>query len=41
MSKHRLQSLPGEITRENYMKINNTEYDAEHVALMIKERFQL
>lgn len=40
-SAHRLESLPGEIPFENYMKIDNTNLSAEAVAWMIKERFML
>ena len=38
---HRLNSLPGEITEENYLRIDNSELSAEAVAVMIKERFGL
>lgn len=41
MEKHRLNSNPDEITRENYLRINNTDCSPEQVARMIKERFQL
>lgn len=37
---HRLNTNPGEITSKNYMKINNSDIDAETVAIMIKEKFQ-
>ena len=38
---HRFVSLPGEITFENYIKIDNSELPAKTVAKMIKERFNL
>ncbi|PFN80663.1 shikimate kinase [Bacillus sp. AFS076308] len=41
MKKYRLNSLDGEIKKENYLKINNTNLSAEEVAKMIKDRFQL
>ncbi|MCH5585631.1 AAA family ATPase [Shimazuella sp. AN120528] len=41
MQKYRLNSTEGEITRENYIKINNTNLKAEEVAKIIKEKFQL
>ncbi len=41
MEKHRLNSIEGEITRENYIKINNTFLSPEEVAKIIKEKFQL
>ncbi|TWE01203.1 AAA domain-containing protein [Neobacillus bataviensis] len=41
MKKYRLNSLDGEIKKENYLKINNTKLSAEEVAQMIKDRFQL
>ena len=40
-SNHRLESLPGELPFENYMKIDNTHLEPEAVAAMIKERFNL
>lgn len=36
---HRLNSYPGEITKENYMKINNTNLEPDIVAKIIKEHF--
>ncbi|MNN91995.1 hypothetical protein D3C81_2101990 [compost metagenome] len=39
--KHRLNSLPEEITKQNYLRINNIGLEAEQVAEMIKERFEL
>jgi hypothetical protein len=39
LQKHRLNSLDGELTFENYIKINNTDMSAAEVANMIKERF--
>ncbi|MDF2661948.1 MAG: shikimate kinase [Paenibacillus sp.] len=41
MENNRLNSLPGEIKREKYMRLNNTALAPEHAALMIKERFDL
>ncbi|MBS4178954.1 AAA family ATPase [Lederbergia citrea] len=41
MEKYRLNSLEGEITKENYIKINNTHLSAEEVAKVIKEKFRL
>ncbi|MBQ8579414.1 MAG: shikimate kinase [Oscillospiraceae bacterium] len=38
---HRLESLPGELPFENYMKIDNTNLPPETVAAMIKDRFNL
>lgn len=37
----RLNSLDGEIRRENYIRINNTALSPEEVAGMIKQRFSL
>ena len=37
---HRMESLPGEITSPNYIRIENTHISAEDTARMIKERFQ-
>lgn len=41
MNKHRLNSKPGEIQRENYVRINNTNLSAKVVAQLIQEKFQL
>lgn len=41
MKKHRLNSLHGEIEKEEYIKINNTYLSAKGEAEMIKEKFQL
>lgn len=38
---YRLESLPGEIPFENYMKIDNSNLAPEAVAAMIKEHFGL
>ncbi|MBR3879163.1 MAG: AAA family ATPase [Clostridia bacterium] len=38
-NKHRFESFDGEITFENYIKIDNTDLGADEVAKMIKERF--
>ncbi|WP_404349434.1 AAA family ATPase [Sutcliffiella horikoshii] len=39
LDKHRLNSLDGEITFENYIKINNTDMSAAEVARVIKDQF--
>ncbi|KMJ57171.1 shikimate kinase [Bacillus sp. LL01] len=39
LDKHRLNSLDGEITFENYIKIDNTDLSAGEVARVIRERF--
>ncbi|KAB8138010.1 AAA family ATPase [Gracilibacillus oryzae] len=41
MEKFRLNSVEGEVDKENYLKINNTELSAEEVASIIKNTFQL
>ncbi|PKR82719.1 AAA family ATPase [Heyndrickxia camelliae] len=41
MEKYRLNSYDGEITRKEYIRINNTNMSAEEVAKVIKERFNL
>jgi hypothetical protein len=41
MEKHRLNSLEGEIKREQYVRINNTNLSPEEVAKIIKEKFKL
>ncbi len=41
LDAYRLNSDPGEITRKNYIRINNTELSAEEVASMIKKKFKL
>ena len=41
MKKHRLNSLHGEIEKEEYIKINNTYLSPKEVAEMIKEKFRL
>ena len=38
---HRLESLPGELPFENYVKIDNTHLAPEEVAKMIREHFAL
>ncbi len=40
-ARHRLNSYPNEIQKENYIKINNTYIDPQSVARSIKERFRL
>lgn len=39
--KYRLNSFEGEITKENYIKVNNEDLEPYTVALMIKEKFKL
>ncbi|MGZ7209399.1 MAG: hypothetical protein ACXVHV_05955 [Methanobacterium sp.] len=39
MEKHRLNSQEGEIKREQYVRINNTNLGPEEVAKLIKEKF--
>ncbi|WP_062107357.1 AAA family ATPase [Bacillus niameyensis] len=41
MNNHRLNSLEGEITKEDYLRINNTNLTAGEVARMIKKEFRL
>ncbi|WP_419887863.1 AAA family ATPase [Neobacillus niacini] len=41
MEKYRLNSLEGEITKQEYIRINNTNKSPEEVARVIKEKFQL
>lgn len=41
MEKQRLNSKDGELTRENYIRINNSNLSANEVAVKIKEKFQL
>ena len=41
MQRYRLNSINGEIKRESYLRINNTNVSAEEVAKMIKDKFQL
>ena len=40
-SKHRMNSLPGEITEKNYIRIDNTILTAEATAKFIKQSFDL
>lgn len=40
-ARYRLESLPGEIPFENYMRIDNTDLPPDVVAQKIKERFAL
>jgi len=40
-SKYRLESLPGEIPFENYIRIDNTHLEPDAVAQMIREHFSL
>ena len=39
MKQYRLNSLEGEFQSENYVRINNTQVDAEAVADMIIDHF--
>jgi len=39
--RYRLNSLEGEIQKQNYMRINNTDINPNIVAEMIKSRFSL
>lgn len=41
MDKYRLNSLEGEITRENYIRIDNTDLEPDRVAERIRDRFGL
>ncbi|MGN7381928.1 Uncharacterised protein [Chlamydia abortus] len=41
MARNRLNSYDGEIKRENYIRINNSSLSPEHVAGLIKQRFEL
>lgn len=41
MEKYRLNSNPGEVTEENYLRINNTNTDPSSVATQIIEKFRL
>ena len=41
MKMYRLNSNVGEIKKDNYIRINNTELSAKEVANMIKETYQL
>ncbi|MFS0636874.1 AAA family ATPase [Mesobacillus foraminis] len=41
IEKHRLNSHEGEIKKEHYIKINNTDLSAAEAAQLIKERFNL
>lgn len=40
-ASHRLESLPGEIPFENYLRIDNTDLAPEVVAEMIRDHFSL
>jgi len=40
-SRHRMNSLPGEITEPNYIRIDNTNLSAAETAKLIKEKFDL
>jgi len=40
-SKERLNSFEGEILKDNYLKINNTNLSAKETAEMIQLKFQL
>jgi hypothetical protein len=41
LEKHRLNSNDGEIKKEHFFKINNTNLSAEEVAQIIKDKFNL
>lgn len=41
MEEYRLNSLDGEIERENYIRINNTNLSPKEVADLVKEKFNL
>ncbi|WP_316571743.1 AAA family ATPase [Neobacillus sp. YIM B06451] len=41
LEKYRLNSHDGEITRENYLRLNNTNLSAVEAASLIKEKFNL
>ncbi|WHZ05558.1 AAA family ATPase [Neobacillus sp. YX16] len=41
LEKYRLNSLEGEISKEEYIRINNTSMSAEEVAKVIKDKFLL
>lgn len=41
MDKYRLNSLEGEITREHYLRIDNTNLTPSEVAQLIKDEFKL
>ncbi|MEQ2528316.1 shikimate kinase [Robertmurraya yapensis] len=41
LKNHRLNSIEGEIQKENYIKINNNQLSAAETATIIKEKFQL
>lgn len=41
MEKYRLNSIEGEIKKENYIRINNTNLSPTEVVSIIKERFNL
>lgn len=41
MDQYRLNSIEGEIERENYIRINNTNISADEEAQHIKEHFDL
>lgn len=41
MEHHRLNSLTGEITRENYIRIQTSSQTPAETALLIKDRFEL
>jgi len=41
MEQHRLNSFPGEIKKENYIRIDNTNRSAREVAEIIVDRFKL
>ena len=40
-AEHRLNSLPGEVQKEHYLRINNTHIEPAEAAQMIRESFSL
>ena len=40
-TKHRMESMEGEVKEKNYLKIDNTNIPAKEVAKIIKEKFDL
>jgi hypothetical protein len=41
MDKYRMNSFDGELKKENYIRINNTDKSPDEVASQIKETFNL
>jgi hypothetical protein len=40
-SKYRLNSLPGEVTKEHYLRIDNSDLSPDEAAARIREAFGL